>query len=212
MRRRTRLRCVANRVFAMPRFALLVLVAAGGVFAADGPSPVSRDTLPAVLPFDKVPLGLPDLPVPKDNPLTAEKVALGRKLFFDPILSGDKTVACASCHLPEKAFGGGAATSRGIHGLPTKRKAPSLVNRAYGTAFFWDGRAKSLEEQALIPIEDPAEMGTTIPEGIARLTTDKEFAAMFAKAFPDEAVSAHSLAKAIASFERVLLHGGGPVD
>ncbi len=181
-------------------------------FAADGLLPIPKDTLPAELPFDPLPLGLPALPVPTDNPLTPEKISLGRKLFFDPILSADKTVACASCHQPEKAFGGGEAASKGIQGQKTKRKAPSLINRAYGPTFFWDGRAKSLEEQALKPIEDPTEMGAKLPEVIARLKADQAYTAAFAKAFPGEAVSAETLAKAIASFERVLLRGNAPVD
>jgi cytochrome c peroxidase len=191
---------------------LLSAVASGLVFAADRPSPVPKDTLPADLPFDKVPLGLAAIPVPADNPLTPAKVALGRKLFFDPILSGDRSVACASCHLPDRAFSGGEANSKGIGGQPTKRKAPSLLNRAYGTAYFWDGRAKSLEEQALKPIEDPTEMGAKLSEVIGRLEADKEYLGLFAKAFPGEDVSAETLAKAVASFERVLLRGDTPVD
>src|SRR5262249_44814209 len=127
---------------------------------ADPPSPVAKDTLPADLPIDKVPLGLPDRDVPKDNPLSAERIRLGRQLFFDRILSADQTVACASCHSPEHGFAGAGQRPRGIRGQQTPRKAPSLLNRAYGTAFFWDGRVKSLEEQALRPIEDPAEMGS----------------------------------------------------
>jgi cytochrome c peroxidase len=197
----------------MTRFAPVIAVFAAAVaIAADGPAPIPKDTLPPDLTFDQIPLGLPALPVSKDNPLSPEKVALGRKLFFDPILSGDKTVACASCHHPDKAFGGGEAVSTGIHGQLTKRKAPSLLNRAFGTAFFWDGRAKSLEEQALKPIEDPTEMGAKLPDVIARLSADKDYAGLFAKAFPGEPVSTETLAKAIASFERVLLRGDAPVD
>jgi cytochrome c peroxidase len=197
----------------MTRFALGFAMASAAVaLAVDGPSPVPKDTLPANLPFDTVPLGLAAIPVPADNPLTSAKVALGRKLFFDPILSGDRTVACASCHLPDKAFGGGDAASRGINGQLTKRKAPSLLNRAYGTAYFWDGRAKSLEEQAIKPIEDPTEMGAKLPAVVTRLRGDKDYPALFDKAFPGEPVSAETLAKAIASFERVLLRGDTPVD
>lgn len=196
----------------MTRVILPTVLLAAVTFAADGPGPVPKVTLPAELPFDKVPLGLPAIPVPPENPLTAEKVALGRKLFFDPVLSGDKSVACASCHKPEKAFGGGEASSTGIGGQKTKRRAPPLLNRAYGSTFFWDGRAKSLEEQALKPIEDPTEMGAKLPDVLARLSADKAYAAAFAKAFPGEGVSADTLAKALASFERVLLRGDVPVD
>src|SRR5438270_8012098 len=95
----------------------------------------TTDTLPNTLSLDVIPLGLAARPVPDDNPLTEARVRLGRKLFFDPILSGDRTVACASCHHPAHGFSSGAVQARGVGGKPTKRKAPSLLNRAYGTAF-----------------------------------------------------------------------------
>ena len=100
-----------------------------------------------------VPLGL-DLymPVPEDNPLTREKVQLGRKLFSDPILSRDKSLACAGCHEPERAFTDGRAVSEGVSGRKGSRHVPTLVNRGYGVSFFWDGRISSLEEQVLQPI------------------------------------------------------------
>jgi cytochrome c peroxidase len=154
----------------------------------------------------KVPAG------PADNPLTPEKVALGRKLFFDPILSGDRTVACATCHHPDKAFAGSEALPRGIGGQPTKRKAPALINRAFGDAFFWDGRAKSLEEQALLPIEDPTEMGAKLPEVIARLKADAGYTEAFQKAFPGDGITNQTLAKALASFQRALIRGASRVD
>src|SRR5262245_41535423 len=101
---------------------------------------VPKDTLPADISLDKIPLGLDSRSVPENNPLTEARVKLGRKLFFDPILSADRTVACASCHKPEKGFSGGEPTSTGIKGKRTSRRAPSLFNRAFGQAFFWDGR------------------------------------------------------------------------
>jgi len=108
------------------------------------------------------PLGL-DLymPVPESNPLTAQKIALGRKLFFDKRLSLDGTVACASCHDPKLAFSDGRKVARGIGGAEGTRSAPAIVNRGYGKTFFWDGRAKSLEQQALEPILNPTELGMT---------------------------------------------------
>lgn len=111
------------------------------------------------------PLGL-DLymPVPEANPLTAQKIALGRKLFFDKRLSLDRTVACASCHDPKRAFSDGRVVARGIHGAEGTRNAPAIVNRGYGRTFFWDGRAKSLEQQALEPILNPKELGMTEAE------------------------------------------------
>ena len=188
----------------------LALVAAA-VLWADAPPPVPADTLPKELSCDKVPLGLPPRPASKDNPVTQARVALGRKLFFDPILSADKTVACASCHRPDHGFASPDARPRGVGGRTGSRRAPSLFNRAYGTAFFWDGRAGTLEEQALKPIEDPDEMASSVPEAVRRLTADPGYRDQFAAAF-DDGVTAANLAKALASFERVLLRGDSPVD
>ena len=111
------------------------------------------------------PLGL-DLymPVPDANPLTPAKIALGRKLFFDKRLSLDGTLACASCHDPKLAFSDGRKVARGIGGAEGTRSAPAIVNRGYGKTFFWDGRAKSLEQQALEPILNPKELGMTEAE------------------------------------------------
>jgi cytochrome c peroxidase len=187
-----------------------VAVLPGADFA--GP-PLPKDTLPARLNFDKPPpLGLDQkLPVPADNPLTDAKVDLGRKLFFDPLLSADRSVACASCHIPERAFADGRPVAIGIHGQKGRRNAPSLVNRVYGASFFWDGREASLEAQALRPIEDPLELGTKVDEVIARLKADATYAKLFAAAFPD-GVTAANLGRALASFQRALLVGDSRVD
>jgi cytochrome c peroxidase len=167
--------------------------------------------LPATLALDRIPLGLNARAVPKDSPLTEARIRLGRQLFFDPILSGDGTVACSSCHHPARGFASAEARPRGIRGQQTARRAPSLLNRAYGTAFFWDGRASSLEDQALRPIEDPAEMGARLSDVLARLKEHKDYRARFESAFPD-GVTATNLAKALASFQRVLLRGDSRVD
>jgi cytochrome c peroxidase len=111
------------------------------------------------------PLGL-DLymPVPDTNPLTPDKVALGRKLFFDKRLSRDGTLACSNCHDPRRAFSDGRVLARGIDGAEGSRNAPALINRGYGASFFWDGRAPSLERQVLEPILNPRELGLTVAE------------------------------------------------
>jgi cytochrome c peroxidase len=111
------------------------------------------------------PLGL-DLymPVPEANPLTPQKIALGRRLFFDKRLSRDGTLSCASCHDPKLAFSDGRKVARGIGGAEGTRSAPAIINRGYGRTFFWDGRAKSLEQQALEPILNPKELGMTEAE------------------------------------------------
>jgi cytochrome c peroxidase len=171
-----------------------------------------RDTLPAVLPIDTVPLGLDATrPVPADNPLTEAKVRLGRRLFFDPILSSDGTIACASCHDPRHGFAGPVPHSVGIGGKRTTRNAPSLLNRAYGRSFFWDGRETTLEAQALRPIANPREMGTSVPEIVKRLQAHPSYPALFQTAFTD-GVTEGNLARALASFERVLLQGDSRVD
>ncbi len=185
---------------------LIVLAA----MAAD-PPPVPRDTLPETLPLDTVPLGLGRRTAPDDNPLTALRVGLGRKLFFDTILSADKTVACATCHLPEHGFAGGGAKSRGIGGREGDRRTPTLLNRAFGTSFFWDGRASNLEQQALQPIENPVEMGAKVADVVARLKADDDYTKRFRAAF-DDGVTAANLAKALAGFERALVRGDSPVD
>ncbi|HLW67166.1 MAG TPA: cytochrome c peroxidase [Gemmataceae bacterium] len=195
-------------LLALPSFGLALLALP---LLAEPPSPVPKDILPSELALDQVPLGLPERDIPKDNALNAERVRLGRQLFFDPILSADKTVACASCHSPEHGFAGAGDRPRGIRGQQTRRKAPSLFNRAYGSAFFWDGRAKSLEEQALKPIEDPTEMGSAMPEVLKRLNENPDYKTEFEKAFPN-GVTKENIGKAIASFERVLLRGDSPLD
>src|SRR5439155_21714509 len=136
-----------TRVLRWAVLPLGLLVASLG--AADAPSPLPKDTLPANLPCDKVPLGLDMRLFPKDNPLTEARVRLGRKLFFDPILSGDNTVACATCHQPSHGFSSAEAKPRGIRGQQLSRRAPTLVHRAYVSAFFWDGRCVWLGDPGL---------------------------------------------------------------
>jgi cytochrome c peroxidase len=104
------------------------------------------------------------MPVPSVNPITREKVSVGRKLFFDKRLSRDSTLSCASCHDPKQAFSDGRAVAQGINGAEGTRNAPALINAGYGASFFWDGRARSLEELALEPIFNPKELGNTEAE------------------------------------------------
>ncbi len=200
----------------MSRSALFVVLVVLGVLGASAaralaPPDLPRDTLPTKLALNEVPLGLNPLPIPKDNPLTEPRVRLGRRLFFDPILSADNTVACASCHQPSHGFAGIEAQPRGIRGQRATRRAPSLFNRAYGTAFFWDGRESTLETQALRPIEDPSEMGSTVAAALDRLRADPTYKSQFEETFSD-GMTAANLGRALASFERVLLRGDSAVD
>jgi cytochrome c peroxidase len=143
-----------------------------------------------------IPLGLDlYLPVPEDNPITVERIERGRELFFDKRLSRDQTIACASCHDPERAFSDGRPVPIGVFNRLGRRSAPALVNRGYGRAFFWDGRATTLEEQVLQPIQDRNEMDMTLPEVSARV------------GLPIDDVS-----RSLASFVRSLLSGDSPFD
>ena len=113
----------------------------------------------------KVPLGLPPVPIPDNNPMTAEKVELGKMLYFDKRVSKDGTVSCATCHDPKMAWAEHAPTSTGIGSQVGGRNSPTVINSAYATSQFWDGRAKTLEEQAVGPVGNPIEMGHTMTGG-----------------------------------------------
>ncbi len=158
-----------------------------------------------------IPTGLGERRVPENNPLNWERVELGRRLFFDGRLSRDGTVSCASCHIPEQGFSSSDSVAIGVDGARGTRNSPTLLNRAYGASFFWDGRAATLEEQALQPIENPLEMGTKVSVVLERLRADAEYPRQFSAAY-DGGISAENLAKALASFQRVLLSGESAVD
>ncbi len=131
------------------------------------------------------------------------KAALGKKLFSEKLLSKDSSVSCASCHKPEFAFADTVAFSTGINGKLTSRNTPSVLNMKNRPYFFWDGRAASLEEQALIPIANPDEMGLAIKEAVERLNASPEYRRLFKKVF-GQLPNAQNLAAAFAAFERTL--------
>lgn len=169
----------------------------------------------------KAPLGLPDLEVPKDNPMTPEKVALGKRLYFDKGLSLDDTVSCASCHDLRLGGGDGRPVSTGIKGQKGGRSAPPTINAAYFNVQFWDGRAPDLEGQAKGPIVNPIEMGMPSHEVAVEKLRDieeyqKAFKEVFGGIFPfgllTEDITIDNVAKAIASYERTLLSGNSPFD
>ncbi|MFZ4056712.1 MAG: cytochrome-c peroxidase [Ferruginibacter sp.] len=139
-------------------------------------------------------------PIP---PKTLTKVQLGKKLFEDKILSIDSSVSCSSCHQEKFAFADTAAFSKGIYGRFTKRNTPSVLNMLNRPYFFWDGRAASLEEQALMPIQNPDEMGMTIDETVKRLTLHPEYPILFKRIFK-ESPSEKTLAAALAAYEATL--------
>jgi cytochrome c peroxidase len=152
--------------------------------------------------------------IPPDNPMTLEKVKLGRKLFFEESLSLDGSISCATCHIPEKGFSSPEQFSAGVGGKKGSRHAPTIINRVYSAAQFWDGRASSLEDQALGPVQNPVEMG--MPDMrlvLETLQKDSSYVQAFKSAFPpDGAITADRVAKAIACFERTILSGNSPFD
>jgi cytochrome c peroxidase len=146
--------------------------------------------------------------------LTPPKVRLGRWLFFDKRLSADGTVSCATCHRPEHAFSEPTATSTGIGGQVGARKAPPILNIAWPmyTAFFWDGRADTLVEQAKGPIANPAEMGNTLDGAVSTIRALSGYRRAFEEAFGDSRVDADRVAEAIAAYEATRLSGDAPYD
>jgi cytochrome c peroxidase len=160
----------------------------------------------------KAPLGLIPVTFPADNPYSPAKAELGRYLYFDPRLSADGTVSCATCHDPRHGFTDGAAVSTGIRGQRGNRSAPTVINRAYSLAQFWDGRAATLEEQVKGPIANPIEMGNSHDAMIATLEKLQGYRALFSKAFGSDGITVDRVAQAVATFERTILSGNSPYD
>ncbi len=150
--------------------------------------------------------------IPPDNPQTPEKIALGQKLFFDGRLSADRTVACSTCHDPARAFTDGRPTSIGIQGRVGQRNAPTILNALYNRTQFWDGRAKTLEEQAALPIVNPVEMGQpSLDAAVARIAATGEYQQAFRRVF-GRPPNGPDLVRAIASYERTQLSFDSPFD
>lgn len=182
---------------------------------ADAATEVSAATFVAVV-KEEPPLGLPPAPTPEDNPTTAEKVALGEVLFNDTRFSSNGEVSCSTCHDAAKAFTDGPlSVSEGVDGLTGTRNAPTVINAAYMTSQFWDGRRPSLEEQSGDPFLNPVEMNLPDHDAIVQMVrNDEGYVALFENAFGvsgDEITMDH-VKKAIAAFERVVISGDSPFD
>ena len=160
----------------------------------------------------KAPLGLPPIPIPLDNPPTEETIALGRRLYYDPGLSADGTVSCATCHAPDLSFRDGKALSNGVAGQLGSRRAPTVVNAAYNTLQFWDGRASSLEKQAEGPLTNPVEMGNTLEGVVNYVRSDPKYRALFARAWGTKEITIDLVTRSIGSFERTVVIGNSPFD
>lgn len=153
-----------------------------------------------------------DVPYPKSNPFTKAKVELGRTLFFDPRLSASEIVSCATCHNPSLSWGDGLSKGVGDGMKPMDRHTPTLLNLAWTSSLFWDGRADSLEEQALGAIQSPAVMNLPLKTMVDRVKGIRGYRPLFKKAFPREGISERTIAKVVATFERTVVSGTSPFD
>jgi len=192
----------------------LFLLAAIAYLPAKAQSAASH---PAITPIGKpveikAPLGLPPVPIPPDNPPTEEIIALGRRLYYDPQLSLDGTISCASCHAPQFAFSDSRSFSQGVGGKLGTRHSPTVINSAYNSLQFWDGRAPNLEEQAKGPMANPVEMAHTLEGVVQRLQVDSKYPELFQKAWGTDQITIDMVVKSIASFERTVIAGDSPFD
>ncbi|MEZ5940367.1 MAG: cytochrome c peroxidase [Planctomycetaceae bacterium] len=157
------------------------------------------------------PLGLTKVAHPNGEMPSAKQIALGKQLYFDPRLSRDSTISCASCHDPQKGFSNGETFATGVRNQVGGRNSPTVINTAFQRFQFWDGRAGSLEEQALGPIQNPIEMDMTLEEVVKRLNAIPGYRQQFQDVFGTN-VNSEGIAKAIAAYERTVLSGNAPYD
>ena len=151
----------------------------------------------------ETPLGLDAyLPIPESNPLTMERVALGRRLFFEKRLSRDGSIACATCHDPARGYSDGQPKSVGVANRRGEFRSPRIINRVYGKSFFWDGRAKTLEEQVTQPISNPLEMDLPLPQAVSRLAATWDY--------PN--ITLDEMKLALAGYVRTILAGASSYD
>ncbi len=158
------------------------------------------------------PYGFPDMIIPEDNPMTFEGVELGKKLFNDPILSGDGTQSCVSCHLQSANFSDTNQFSTGINGMHGNRNASTIINAGWNNSNFWDGRASTLEEQAFSPVLDPIEMNDTWSNVENKLNSNSEYIQLFKQAYNIDYIDSTHVVMAIAQFERTLISSNSKFD
>lgn len=153
-----------------------------------------------------------EIPFPEENPYSEAKAALGKQLFFDPRLSRENNLTCGSCHNPSFAWEDAQPTSVGTPMSRLGRHTPTVLNLAWGELFFWDGRAETLEEQALGPIQAGGEMAQNMPELLEELKAVPAYKAIFEDVFPGEGITAENIGKAIATYERTIVSADAPFD
>jgi len=208
------MRC-SSRILLTMAAAITVMTAAAAprLQAAEPTTGAVPRTVPASLAELKAQYRRPEtIPFPKDNPYTVEKAALGKKLYFDTRLSAANLLSCAACHSPAYGWGDGQARGVGHNMKPLGRRSPTIVNAAFGEIFMWDGRAGSLEEQALGPIRADVEMNLPIDQLLAKLKGIPEYQPLFKAAFPKDGMTPDNIAKAIATYERTVVSGRAPFD
>jgi cytochrome c peroxidase len=170
---------------------------------------VGYEATPYVL---DIPSHFPDMIIPTDNPMTVEGVDLGRYLFYEKKLSGDNSMSCASCHMPENSFSDPNQFSTGIDGIQGTRQSMALVNMGWENFFFWDGRETTLEKQILDPVINPIEMHETWKNAVAKLNQDMNYRNRFFRAFGEAGIDSVKAAKAIAQFIRTMISGQSKYD
>jgi len=190
-----------------------VFLAAGCSSSGDGvvvdpPAPECPAATPVTIDIPR----FPEMVHPADNPLTREGIALGRRLFYDPILSGDSTQSCASCHQQQHAFGDPDRFSIGIDGIRGDRQAPTIINAGWLPSAFWDGRSESLEDQAREPVPNPIEMHLEWDVAVRRLQAHPEYPDSFCAAFGSSVVTIDRVVMAIAQFERTFVSSNSKFD
>ncbi|MCU0433497.1 MAG: cytochrome-c peroxidase [Bacteroidia bacterium] len=191
----------ATILWAIPLFVSVLMMSALG-----------KQREPKPYPFPKLSF-FPPMPVAADNPVTVEGAELGRFLFYDPILSADSTISCASCHRQEAAFSDGPmAFSKGINGVKQRRNTLPLFNLAWYPAYFWDGRAASMEAQVFEPVRAHDEMNLNWPAAEKRIARSQFYRRRFAAAFGDTRIDSVRIARAIAQFERTLISNRSKYD
>jgi cytochrome c peroxidase len=160
----------------------------------------------------EAPSHFPKMIIPAYNPMTVEGIALGRKLFYDKLLSLDNSISCASCHDQKTAFTDPRQYSLGVNGTPGDRNSMALINLGYQKFFFWDGRSKTLEEQILEPVPNPVEMHLNWDEAVQRISSSEYYRDQFNKIFKATKIEKEHVAKAIAQFLRTLISGTSKFD
>jgi cytochrome c peroxidase len=190
---------------------LLRLCVAGAVLTVTASAVAISNVDPETL---KAEFRRPDaVPFPEDRPHTAARAQLGERLFNDPVLSGHNGSSCATCHQPNNDWQDGVPKAMGLDGMPLPRRTPTLWNMAWGNLYFWDGRAATLEEQVLGPMQNPREMGQQMAQLVEELSQSTEYPQMFAAAFPDQpAIEEQTISHALATYVRTIVSPEAPFD